>query len=374
MPSDERTTMALEALSAAGEVFRSAVAAAANEVGARLAAHREPRDGRVSRTAAELGSFAAGRLDPERFAGLVTREGELGFLAAVRMERAFDTLSEIARRGSDVFHVSVPPGGDLRASVAAALAEAGRAFAASRVAELARVGSPAEAEIDLHAGFPVRLWNRAERQLVPPLVVEVDGGDAQAGGLAEFMNGTQKIVLVIRGPAPPAPLVRLITPGVLVVQADDISAVAAVAEAKVPAIAALVGPDAARFTHAPGGGNVWQRLSVTHLPEQELRGRIGSFTSHQQVHELAWLRQLATAPEPVALVAERVDAPVAATDPEREARRPDVAPAGATSRPEPPSTGAPGAGAEAAIAAPAADPVDRLAAWLLSEAELTGTG
>jgi hypothetical protein len=34
-------------------------------------------------------------------------------------------------------------------------------------------------------------------------VVEVDGGDLQAGGLAEFLDGAQKIVLVVRGPAPP---------------------------------------------------------------------------------------------------------------------------------------------------------------------------
>lgn len=347
MPSEARIRTALEALSALREAFRSAVAAAADEVGARLASHRRPADGRVERTAVELGVFALGRLSVERFSALFAGGEALDPSTLARMERAHATLVQTVARGDELFVARVPPGGELRAVVARALAEAGRAFGAARAAEMARLGRHRAEELDDYVGgFAFRRWNRAERQIAPPLVVEVDGGDAQAATLAEFLDGTQKIVLVLRGEAPPAVLARLITPGVFVLQTADATELARLAAVSGPAIAALVPEDAARFVHQPGDAPACERLSVQWLPEQTPRAALGSFTAFQQAEELALLQELATAPS----------AGSGAEPPQRTA--------------SPEASAAPTAPAGAA----AADPADRLAAWLLRQAQLGSAG
>jgi hypothetical protein len=99
------------------------------------------------------------------------------------MERAHHVLSASAR-GPD----ALPDAGLRRrrpaAHVAAALAGIGRAFGAARGGARARRRSgDDDTSDDRLAGFPFRRWNRAERQIAPPLVVEVDGGDLQVGGL-----------------------------------------------------------------------------------------------------------------------------------------------------------------------------------------------
>jgi hypothetical protein len=355
MPSESMRNAALEALKVPAESFRSAVAAAANEVGGRLAAQRDPGDGRVARTAVGLGTFGARWVDAERFSALFGDSEVLDPVTLARVERAFETLSGVARAGDELLTVRVPAGSDLREAVAAALARAGAAFAAAREAELARLGRPSEMADDGPPSLPFRFWNRAERRIAPPLVVEVEGGDAQTSGLAEFLDGGVKIVLVVRGAAPPALLARLITPGVMVIQSDDPGEISRLATTEAPAIAALLEGEAAHFVHTPGTGPVWERLEVRKLPKEGLWPALGSFTSFQQGEELALLRAHAVAPVAVEAVGPAPLPEVAL----QEAPQPQVAETTAA---------APNGGAPATPAVlTAADPADRLADWLLSQ-------
>jgi hypothetical protein len=362
MPCESMIAAALEAMKAPAESFRSAVAAAANEVGGRLATRRDAGDGRVARTAVGLGTFGARWVNAERFAALFGDSEVLDPITLARVERAFDTLSAVARAGDELFTVRVPPGGDLRDAVGAALARAGAAFAAAREAELARLGRPSEWAEDVPLTLPFRFWNRAERRIAPPLVVEVDDGDAQTGGLAEFLDGGMKIVLVVRGTAPPALLARLITPGMMVIQSDDPADLSLLTTTGAPAIAALLEGDAAHFVHIPGEGPVWERLEVRKLPGEGLWPVLGSFSSFQQGEELALLRAHAVAPVAVEAVGV-VPLPVAEIRADPQSGVPESA------------EQAPNAVELAAPAAPpVTEPADRLADWLLSQAGIASPG
>jgi hypothetical protein len=213
--------------------------------------------------------------------------------------------------------------------VGAALAAAGRAFGAAQLVELIRSGrwNPT-AQAELLGPFSFRRWNRAERQIAPALVVEVDGSDLHAGGLGEFLDGAQKIVLVVNAPAPPAPLVSLITPGVYVAQVTDPAELDELARIPGPAVAAVMPEGAARFVHRPAPGRpLGERLSVGFLPGDESCATLARYSAFRQQEELEQLRELAAVPAP------------AAADPDP---------------------------------APPAEQVDRLAAWLLRQADLGG--
>jgi hypothetical protein len=146
---------------------------------------------------------------------------------------------------------------------------------------------------DALESFPPNLWNRAEKGCAPPLVLEVEGADLKAASLGDLLEGSQKIVLVVNGPAAPAPLVRLITPGMTVIQSDDPLDLAALSATPGPGIAALMPEGAAKFVHAPGGKSLNERLTVSSLPEQEPKKALGSISVFQQVEELRQLRALA---------------------------------------------------------------------------------
>jgi hypothetical protein len=342
MQSEQLVRRALDALASPREAFRSAVVAAVDEIGARIAAQGVQPEERVERARHELGAFAGGRIDSARFASIFGASAVLDPGALTRLQRAHATLRRIAEQGDALLTVRVAPGADLYVAVTRALAEVGRAFGAARDVQLARSGRSVNGGgPDLEAGFGFRGWNRAERQIAPPLVVEVDGGDAQVAGLAELMNGRQKIALVLRGAAPPAPLARLATPGVFVMQTGDAADLDLLAEVDGPAIAAVVPEGCARFFHRPGPAEAHRRLEILHLPVGEPREAVGSFSPFQQAEELALLRSLATPP--------------AASAP---APAPPAAEAGGTP-----------AGPAAEPAEPA-DPAERLAAWLLRQADL----
>lgn len=296
MPSDANRS-ALKAVAGARAAFHSAVATAVDQVQTYLSAHRSPVNGRSERAAVELGQFAAGRIDPDRFSSFFADGEEPDAETLARVEAAADVLAGISKDADDLYSVEVPSGGDLRDTVATALAEAGRAFGAARVVDLARTGRyDAATHDEFLATFPPRMWNRAERQIAPPLVVTVDGSDLRVGGLAEFLDGAQKIVLVARGDAPPAALVRLVTPGVFVMQTADAADLARIAGVDGPAVAAIVPERAARFTHDPAAGATpAARLSVAALPEEAPRKPLGRLTIFQQSEELMQLRALAAA-------------------------------------------------------------------------------
>jgi hypothetical protein len=355
MPSDTRIPQVLDVLAASRQSFSSAVALAVDQVGAFLEARRAPTNGRAERTAHELGAFAAGRLDASRFASMFGETGTLDPLALARMERAYHALASIAERGSVGFVTRIPPGADLHTYVGRALAQIGRAFGAARAVHLARQGRYPSEEIDEYVGgFAFRRWNRAERQIAPPLVVEVDGGDLQAGGLAEYLDGRQKLVLVVHGAAPAAGLARLITPGVFVAQTTDPAELAGLAACDGPGIAALVCDNAARFVHTPGDAPAWERLTVHSVPEEEPRAALGSFTVFQQREEIALLRMLASPPSSAVPEEEQ-----GSSGAEEQLLPAAVGP----SAPPPLRSPAGGEG----------DEVDKLAAWLLSRTDLSGT-
>lgn len=340
MRSEERTRLALEALRGATSAFLSALATAADEIRSYLAIRQSTLDGRAARLRAELGPFGERHVDAERLAALVLSEPEADPRALEAMGRALDTLTELAGRGEDLFLVQVAEGGSLQESIAAALGEIGRVFGAARVVYEARAGRhPLGGHVESLARLPFSRWTRGERRLAPPLVVTVRGSDLRAGSLSEFLDGRQKIVLVVEGDCPPAPLVRLVTPGTFVLQTHDGSGLDRLAGWGGPGVAALLPESAARFVHDPAAGAApWDRLAITSMPEGAPRRAIGGLSALQQAEELDLLRALGTKP------------------------------AGAPPATEP-------AGAAAPVAATAsADPVESLAAWILRQADLSDLG
>jgi hypothetical protein len=326
MPSDDRL---FELLAKPIQAFHSAVAATVEHLRGRIA----DAEAQVSKSARgpELGAFAAGRIDFDRFAAVATRESvEVAPDALDRIRRANDTLKDLLEQGRDPLRVTVDPGGHVVASVEAGLASIGRAFGAARAVEMTRTGAWSDEHAKMTEVFSFDRWNPAERAIAPPLFVTVDGADlAEVDGLAGFLDGGVKIVLLVQGDAPPAPLARLITPGVFVVQTDDpekgLERFGAWAG---PGILAVLPKGCAEFVHDPeGGAAVGDRLTVLSLPEEGPGKTLGRLSVFQQTEPLRQLEALKAQPAATPL---------------------DVSGDGR------------------------ADPVDKLAAWLLSEADLTG--
>jgi hypothetical protein len=335
--SDPRVEEALRALSGPIETYRSAVITTVEEVRGYLTAHKAKDEDGLGGVAAGLGVFAAGRIDFERFSELTTRgAGDDDPEAIRKVEKALDILRAIAAGGNDAFHVKVKAGTRLRDAIAARLADIGRGFAAARLAAMATAGSlNSKDENKLLAPLGFERWNQAERRLAPPLVVELEGDDLHAGELAEFLDGNVKIVLVVTGEAAPAPLVRLITPSTFVLQTVAGAGLARFAESEGPAVAALMPKSTAQFVHDPAAGsNPAARIELVSLPEGNPKTAVGGLSVRQQTDELEQLKTLAGRPS------------------------------------------ADGEAGEAAAptAGPVATKVDKLAAWLLSQADLSDVG
>lgn len=303
MPSDDRITQALKALAGSREHFLSSVAMSTEEVRGILEREGDAGQDPKEKLAHEMGPFAAGLIDFERLAPFASGKAKLDPARRDRIKEAFETLTELRKAGDEIFTSRCELDGYLRGTVVQGLARAGKAFGAARVVEAVLTGIPeAEGVEDPLSAFPPGRWNRAEKGCAPPLVVEVEGQDLRVASLGELLDGSQKIVLVVNGPAAPAPLVRLITPGTVVVQSDDPADLSVLASAPGPGIAALMPAGAARFTHVPGGKTLGQRLEVKSLPEKEPKRALGAISAFQQAEEL---RQLASLSAPVELVAPR---------------------------------------------------------------------
>lgn len=331
MPSDPRTALALGALRQSTAEFRSAVEGALAQAESFLAALSAKPDALAARAARELGVFGAPRVNVERFAALFSRATPIDAVSKEALERATSVLRAVSQHGDSLFVTEVTPGRALGATIDEALAVAGCAFGAIIITELVRGGRYRPAEHDrLLDGAEFRAWNKAARRFAPPLVVELSGGDLHAGALLDFADGREKLVLVVRGDAPPAALARCITPGTFVLQSVDGRGLDRLAGFEGPAIAALVPDGAAVFLHDPGiGSESWQRLTVTHLPAAPAKA-IGGFSAWQMGQDLKMLADLARTPFAV--------------------------------------PGAPGV--KAAPAMGAGDAVDRLAGWLLDSSGL----
>jgi len=337
MPSDGRIKLALESVQRPREAFHSAVAVTVDQVRSFLEARQPPEGSPSDHVAIELGPFAAGRIDAKRFSSLVSEPDSEDVVQLAPLERALAALRTVNQRGDDLFTVKMEPGEILSDRVARALAEAGRAFGAARVIRLAQSDRyEPEQHAALLDSFPFQLWSASERRMAPPLVVEVDGADLLVAGLADFLDGSQKLVLVVRDPSPPAPLVRLITPGVLVLQTTDPADLDRLLRTPGPAVAALVSEEAAHFLHEPATNGKAPLLEVTRMPEEKPRWSLGCISAFQQTEELRHLAALASRPAAAA---------------------------------------APGVGAAAATGAQDGtapmDPANKLAAWLLSQADLS---
>jgi hypothetical protein len=332
MPSEDLLPEILEALSKPIFEFRSALATTVEQVRGGLESQETGGNGGLDNLTAELGQFAQGRIDLESFSHLVKQRAPLDRGALDRIKSAHAALLELAARREKLFHFSLKPGASLRDEVAHALSEVGRAFKAARVIELTRSGRfGSQGAETLLGDFRFRNWSRAERRLAPPQIVFLDSDDLLAGALCEFMDGGFKLVLVADGPCSPAPLVRLVTPHTYVMQTDKVSDLREFAAYDGCGVAALLPEGTARFVHDPRrGGHYWDRLTVDHMPG-EPKESVGGRSVYQQAQELDHLRALSEQPEPVA-----VPVPV-----------PGVSPA-----------------------APAT-PEDKLAAWLISQADLS---
>lgn len=332
MPSEERIAVALKALTEPIEKFRSALVTTTEEVRGYLASHSADQKTQDGAASAGLGTFAAGRIDLERFAAVVSDKQKPDDPESLKkVEKAFDALSSATSGGDELFHLKVKSGARLRDAVAGRFAEIGRAIAAARIAGLAQLGALNGKADDLLQPLGFDGWNTGERQLAPPLVVELDGAELHGEDLADFLDGSVKIVLLVNGEASPAPLVRLITPSTFVMQTSDEAELEKFAAAAAPAVAALMPTSAARFVHDPAAGALLQeRLTVSQMPQKPPRKKLGGKSAPQQKEELDQLQALAAARE--------TDLPV-----------------------------------EASAPAATMTSVDKLAAWLLSNTDLSGS-
>lgn len=283
MPSDAPTAeatladRALQALESRVDAFHSAVATAEEEIRNYVTHHRGANEYRAEQALMELGPFAIGRIDPEKFSLFMGSTEELGDEAEGVLDRAEEILTGYAT-SRDFHSVVVEPGGDLRDVVKDALNHVGQVFGASRAVELARSGLfDPEQHSHFLGDLSFRKWNRAERQLAPPLVVEVEPEDLLPAGLGEFLDGMVKIVLVVKGMTTAAPLARLITPGTYVVQTTDPADLAGLAASSHPGVALLFDeerPGQARFVHDPeAGSGPGERITIQHMPERADVGR-----------------------------------------------------------------------------------------------------
>lgn len=329
MPSDHRTR-AIEALEAPRQAFRAALVAAVEELTTLLAEQRAPAASRAGQEAVRLGAFAAGRIDVERFSSLVTATTLLEPHQVDVLEKALRILKGFAAQGDELFTLEVCRGTDLRDAVRDALAARGRAFNTAHQVEILRAGRGVHVELE-YGTMDFRSWTRRERMIAPPLVVEVNGADLQPAALAEYMDGAQKIVLLVDGRAAPAPLARLIAPSTFVMQTGDASDLRRLGAFPGPGVAAVFkdAKGVALFTHDPAAGRrLAGRLQVTQMPDRP-KGRVAGISAQAQAEELAWLMELQ------ALATSAVSAGNAPAD---------------------------------ASAEPGVTPADKLAAWLLSQA------
>jgi hypothetical protein len=333
MPSDTRFTVALAAMERPIAEFRSIIQGALAQAETFLAEQAADGSQRASRAGVELGQFAAGRIDPARFATLFPAVPPVSPEAMAALHRAITILRAIADRGDDAFLIDLPRGGRLGARVGDALAEFGRAFGAVILTDVVRGGRFQAGEHDhLLEPLDFHSWSKAERRFAPPLIISLDGADLHVGALSDFADGREKIVLVVRGAAAPAPLARCITPGTMVLQTTDGSGLDRVAAYDGPAVAAVTPEGAAVFFHDPTAGKEpWQRLTVRTLGEVPKRA-ISGMSAWQMTEDRTLLADLARTPFAI-----------------------------------------PVSGGAAAPAVGADDAVERVAAWLLGQPGMQGS-
>lgn len=297
MPSEDRITIALEAIRPRTELFHSAVATTMEQVRGLLTGSGEsPEDQSIS-----LGNFARGHVDVDRFSAFTRQSAKVDPSAEQPIRAAQRALNDLLHMGESLFVLKLTEGAHLGAQVAKRLATIGNAFSAAHVVELAKHGQYRE---DQHAllldGLAFAEWSQAERALSPGLVIELEGADFMPAQVAPYLDAGMKIAFVVDGDAPAAALSRLVTPGVFVQQTSDESGLDAFKAWEGTAVAALLPEGAAAFVHDPAAGETtYERFTTLELPKEVRKRAIGGISAVQQAEDLHLLQTLAVVPSPI---------------------------------------------------------------------------
>jgi hypothetical protein len=357
------TGKVLETLAPALADYRSAVADALEEVRAWRAQRQESTADPVGRLTRELGHFARGLIDPRRLSSLVAVEEGPTPLTAHLMDEAFDLFAGIHGDGFAAFELVVPSGGDLRDAVRDRLASLGRAFGMAHAVERAkRHAYDPDTDFELLQDYPFHRWSVAEKEIAPPLLVRVQAADLRAPGLSEFLEGAQKLVLLVEGDAPPAPLARLVSPWVYVAQVAGAAGevrVRELARREGAGIVAVFPADAdiLSFAQRPG--------MALEVDRDELAARIETVSGRRGQPGIVDLRHLQALAAVAAPPRAESSAPAATSH-----AGPTPSSAGQTPRGAAPPTDT--GGTPAPPSGQGGLTVDRLAAWLLSRTDLDG--
>jgi hypothetical protein len=296
MASDERKQIALDAIHTRIELFRSAVAAASDQVRGLLAG-----TGNVTEDqSVSLGKFAQGRVNMDRFASFAPRAARIDARAEAPIRAAREVLRSLLAEGDELFVLRKVEGQSLSRRIRHRLGSIGRVFAAARVIELAKRGKYREEE---HAAMleslPFPEWNSAERALAPGLVIESSGADFTPSVIVPFLDENSKFVFNVDGDAPAAALSRVISPGVFVQQETGDSALDAFSEFDGMAVAALLPEGAVSFVHDPAAGETsFERFVSLEFPKEVRKRAIGGISIAQQAQDYALLESLSVLPVP----------------------------------------------------------------------------
>ncbi|MFT6363678.1 MAG: hypothetical protein ACJAZ8_002099 [Planctomycetota bacterium] len=289
-------------------------------------------------------TFSGGFVNASSFGALGQSAGQVN-TEKKRVRAARNILVELLELGDDLYRVKVAPGMSVRSAVSRAYGRIGRSFAAAHSASVANAGKPVpEGEADKLERNNFRNWTAVERALAPGLLIEIQGEDLLTDGLSEFLDGNACLAFLVSGACSPAPLVGLVRPGVFVAQSKNLDPFGM--PDRGPAVVAVLAEAdaAATFTHRPAGlgesgMGIWSRLIVETLPEAAPGTSLGPKSAYQQREELRQLASLSIAPS--------VSAADGSIDTDQELGVPAVVAATGVST----------------------EPVDGLAAWLLSKAK-----
>jgi hypothetical protein len=296
MPSEERKSVALDAIRPGIKRYQAAVAKTAEEVRGLLAG----TGGGPDDLTASLGFFARGRVNMDRFSEFTPASARIDETAVGPTRAAQEVMDSLLARGDELFVLTLQEGEDLASRVADRLAEIGRVFAAAHVVERVQRHEYREEE---HAAllerYPFAQWSRSERALAPGLVIELPGTAFTPASVVPFLDRAMKIVFLVEGDASAAALARVVSPGTFVQQETGDAALEAFTAFDGTAVAALMPEDAVSFVHDPaGGGTTYERFVSVNFPREIRKRSIGGISAAQQAEDYALLETLAVVPSP----------------------------------------------------------------------------
>lgn len=296
MASDDRNRVALEAIRPRIEMFRSAVAAASDQVRGLLAGTGNAAEDQ----SVALGLFAQGRVNVDRFASFTPKTPRIDTGAEKPIRAAREVLQSLLEEGDELFILKLESGRNLGLEAGRRLSQIGRAFSAARAIDLAKRGRFSE---DEHAAlledFPFPDWSQSERVLAPPLLIELPGAEFTPASIVPFLDEASKFVFCVDGDAPAAALVRVISPDVFVQQETGDAALEAFTEFEGAAVAALLPDGAVSFVHNPSAGETtYERFVSLEFPKEVRKRAIGGISAVQQAQDYALLESLSVVPVP----------------------------------------------------------------------------